>query len=37
MDGLPGRAPFLSGIDIGLWFRLTLALIAMVGLGVALA
>jgi hypothetical protein len=30
-------APFLSGIDIGLWLRLALALVAMVSAGVAVA
>ena len=33
----PPPAPFLSGIDIGLWLRLALAFVAMVSAGVGVA
>lgn len=33
----PARAPFLSGIDIGLWLRLVIAFVATVSAGVGVA
>ena len=37
MDGLPSSAPFLSGIDIGLWLRLIVAFATLVTAGVVAA
>ncbi|HVU74653.1 MAG TPA: hypothetical protein VHE83_16945 [Mycobacteriales bacterium] len=37
MDGLPSNAPFLSGVDIGLWLRLIVAFVATVSAGVGVA
>lgn len=37
MDGFSPRAPFLSGVDIGLWLRLIVGTIAMISAGVGVA